>query len=253
MFLRSLWSLCTNTTTIESWEIERHQTLLRRSMALGGYLEGADGIKVWIRRQEFPYDIGIWNNIVQGLCGGPVTWLWPFARSYPMTSGLSFEINGFEGRLLDLRHCVHVLTPLPDPSVMWPPPDPDRIPRKAIPMNPNSAFIHPDDIASNQEHLEAFRKRQAQDWKRYQVDTQSIQRRQPFHKRYEGTLPGGKPGRIQGGLVNRSDGEEAWKNSEGDRLDDFGVDETVEFYDEDDIPLAELLLRRSITGSAEER
>lgn len=39
-------------------------------------------------------------------------------------------------------------------------------------------------------------------------------------------------------------GEEGWRNSDGDRLRDFGVDEDAEFYDEDDIPLAELLKRR---------
>jgi len=110
MFLRSLWSLWTNTTTIESWEIERHQTLLRRSRAFGGYLEGADGVKVQIEKQEFPYDIGIWSNITQGMCGGPVTWLWPLAKSYPMMSGLSFEVNGFEGRPLDPRRRCVVLT-----------------------------------------------------------------------------------------------------------------------------------------------
>jgi len=36
-------------------------------------------------------------------------------------------------------------------------------------------------------------------------------------------------------------------------LDDFGVDETVEFYDEDDFPLAELLSRRRMIGSSEQR
>lgn len=39
-------------------------------------------------------------------------------------------------------------------------------------------------------------------------------------------------------------GEEAWRDGEGDRLDDFGVDENVEFYDEDVIPLAVLLQQR---------
>jgi len=42
------------------------------------------------------------------------------------------------------------------------------------------------------------------------------------------------------------DGKETWKNSEGDGLKDFGVDEEVEFYDEEDIPLAELLRRKRI-------
>lgn len=38
--------------------------------------------------------------------------------------------------------------------------------------------------------------------------------------------------------------KEGWKNSEGERLDDFGVDEEAEFYDEEDTPLAVLLERR---------
>jgi len=40
------------------------------------------------------------------------------------------------------------------------------------------------------------------------------------------------------------EGEEAWQDSEGDRLKDFGVDEEADFYDEDDLPLTEVLRRR---------
>lgn len=40
------------------------------------------------------------------------------------------------------------------------------------------------------------------------------------------------------------EGEEAWQNSEGDRLKDFGVDEEADFYDEEDLPLTEVLHRR---------
>ena len=45
-------------------------------------------------------------------------------------------------------------------------------------------------------------------------------------------------------------GEEEWRDSEGDRLDDFGVDEQVEFYDEDDVPLAVLLQQRGRRDSS---
>lgn len=69
LFVRSVWSLGANMTTIESWEIERHKTLLRRAKYFGGYLEGPGGIKVRIRKQEFPYDIGIWANIKAGMGG----------------------------------------------------------------------------------------------------------------------------------------------------------------------------------------
>lgn len=69
LLVRSLWSLVFNTTTIESWEIERHDTLVRRARTLGGYLEGPGGVKVRIKRQEFPYDIGLFSNVGQGMGG----------------------------------------------------------------------------------------------------------------------------------------------------------------------------------------
>ena len=103
LLIRFVWSLCTNVTTIESWEIERHQTLLRRAKTFGGYLDGPDGIKVRIVKQEFPYDIGIWANILQGMGGGLLTWLWPLAKSPSSDSGLDFEVNGFEGRLREQK------------------------------------------------------------------------------------------------------------------------------------------------------
>lgn len=65
---------------------------------LGGYLDGPDGIKVRIVKQEFPYDIGIYRNIKQGMGGGLLSWFWPLAASPSDYSGLEFEVNGFEGR-----------------------------------------------------------------------------------------------------------------------------------------------------------
>jgi palmitoyltransferase len=97
MLLRSLWSLWNNTTTIESWEIERHQTLVRRARVLGGYLDGPDGQRIFIKKQEFPYDIGIWKNFAQVLGNNPLAWLWPLASTPSNESGLEFEVNGFEG------------------------------------------------------------------------------------------------------------------------------------------------------------
>ena len=65
--MRVVWCLGANTTTIEGWEIERHNALLRRARALGGYLTGPNGIQVKVVKQEFPYDIGIWRNFVQSM------------------------------------------------------------------------------------------------------------------------------------------------------------------------------------------
>lgn len=69
LLARSIYSLVLNTTTIEAWEIERHETLVRRAKVLGGYLEGPGGIKIRIRKQEFPYDVGIWTNVKDGMGG----------------------------------------------------------------------------------------------------------------------------------------------------------------------------------------
>ena len=97
IFLKSLWSLATNVTSIESWEIERHETLARRAKTMGGFLNGPDGVQVHIVKQEFPYDIGILHNINQAMGGTFLTWLLPFAKTPSSDSGLAFESNGFEG------------------------------------------------------------------------------------------------------------------------------------------------------------
>ncbi|KAK4984941.1 Palmitoyltransferase [Elasticomyces elasticus] len=172
----------------------------------------------------------------------PLVWFWPLAATPSTESGLSFETNGFE-----------------DPWVTWPPPDPDRLaPRH---FGAQAAFIEAIDIA-------AFRKRQEADLERFEktpADGPHV-RRKPFHQRlqevetaspilYYDDLPGSNKTsdpshEAKGFYVEQSpahpveEGEESWRNSEGERLDDFGVDEDAEFYDEDDVPLAELLRRR---------
>lgn len=98
LLLRTLWCLGANTTTIEGWEIERHETLLRRAKYLGGVLEGPNGAKVRITRQEYPWDIGIFSNIAQGMGSwNPLAWFWPFSFTPSIESGLEFEDNGLEG------------------------------------------------------------------------------------------------------------------------------------------------------------
>ncbi|KAJ4345769.1 Palmitoyltransferase [Didymosphaeria variabile] len=252
LFIRNIWCLVVNTTTIEGWEIERHKTLLRRARHFGGVLQSPDGSKVPIRRQEFPYDIGIWENIKQGMgSGNPLSWFNPLASSPSVATGLNFSTNGFE-----------------DSSVSWPPPDPDRSYRRPPPSADTSGFTYVESTLSPQDSLAAFRERQLAD---------AVRRRKPFVQRVEAQLArdrdgdglgdaygdglsegemsdsddvqgGGKPGDADG------EGEEAWRNSEGERLKDFGVDEDVEFYDEqedDDVPLGELLARkRAALGTA---
>lgn len=106
LLVRNIWTLGANVTTIEGWEIERHEALLRRAGISGGFLDGPDGLRVKLVRQEFPYDIGILRNIRQGMGGSAFVWFWPFAATPSNQSGQEFETNGFEGIFnLDFSLC----------------------------------------------------------------------------------------------------------------------------------------------------
>ena len=203
LMLRTLWGLGTNVTTIESWEIARHERLVRRAKVLGGYLDGPDGMKVKIEKQEFPYDIGIFKNIQQGMGGSanPLQWLWPFAATPSPKGAHSFQTNGFE-----------------DESKSWPPPDPDRIPR--LQRNTETPFTYEQEF-SNQERIAAFRERQRADLRRRE-ELSGIQRRTPFSERYSQTTSGSveKDGdeesdseESQQGDVS---GEEGWRSPDGE-------------------------------------
>lgn len=86
-------------TTIESWEVERHQALRRRARVMGGYLEGVSGVRVRIDSQEFPWDIGILFNFRQAFGTWNIfVWFWPFARNNSTESGLVFEHNEIDGK-----------------------------------------------------------------------------------------------------------------------------------------------------------
>ena len=242
--IRNIWCLAVNTTTIEGWEIERHRTLLRRARHFGGYLSSPDGTSIRIRKQEFPYDIGILSNIVQGMgTANPLQWLNPLAPTPKVANGLSFEMNGFE-----------------DEGTVWPPPDPDRAYKRPERAVNGDAFVYENSDHSTQDTLAAFKARQADD---------AVRRRKPFVERLEQSVAR-QSGEVDDGDYEYGDeasddaeeeeketygdgeGEEGWRNSEGERLKDFGVDEDVEFYDEqeDEIPLAELLARRRAASNA---
>ncbi|KAJ5641373.1 Palmitoyltransferase pfa4 [Penicillium lividum] len=207
LLVRSLYSLAFNTTTIESWEIERHETLVRRARVLGGQLDGPGGIKVRIKKHEFP-------------------WFWPLAATPDRRTGWEFETNGFE-----------------DAGSSWPPPDPDRIPWPVTRPDPNTSTF--ESYSSARETVEAFKRRQAEDIDRRKPFPE-VQRRKRFHDRFQKEAYDSEEDRGPGPVYgdDSDEGEESWRNAEGERLRDFGVDEDVEFYDEDDVPLAVLMERR---------
>ena len=251
LLIRNIWCLAVNTTTIEGWEIERHRTLVRRARHFGGYLEGADGGQVRIKKQEFPYDIGIWANIVQGMgTANPLSWFNPFAATPAVQGGFQYETNGFE-----------------DVGTSWPPPDPDRAYRRHAKAVNADAFTFQNSSLSKEDTLAAFKARQAED---------VVRRRKPFLERakamlveQQGQIPrdigdeeyeyGDDASDAEGEVMDRkeyghgeTEGEEGWRNSEGERLKDFGVDEDVEFYDEeeDEIPLSQLLAKRQAASAS---
>ncbi|KAK5112481.1 hypothetical protein LTR62_004238 [Meristemomyces frigidus] len=254
---RTIWSLCLNMTTIEGWEVERHHAILRRARVLGGQLDGPDGSKVKIEHQEFPFDVGIWANICIGMgTRNPLAWFWPLSSTPKLEKSFEYQHN-----LID------------DPSKPWPPPDPDRLFRAARKAPSGDPFTMSMDPAS-------FRARQAADLARYEdADGEYVVRRRPFHERLEAREHRGQYNNSErvyeledsenedvlhddeaepaltvdsmAGRENDDAGEEGWRNKEGERLADFGVDEVANFYDEDDVPLAELLRRRKEKTSRE--
>lgn len=78
-----------------------------------------------------------------------------------------------------------------------------------------------------------------------------MRRRQAFHERYaKADNPDWQyESEGDGYLTGDESGEEGWQNAEGERLNDYGVDEDVEFYDEDDIPLAALIKQKKLSHS----
>ena len=101
---------------------------------------------------------------------------------------------------------------------------------------------------SKEEEHSAFKARQQQDLQRWD---QGVNRRRPFHERYKNTHDGDEEDENEDSdpVEFESDGgsnsgEEGWRSPSGDRLRDYGVDEDAEFYDEDNLPLAEWIRRR---------
>ena len=164
------------------------------------------------------------------------------------TTNLKVDINSKEPTQVRIT-LTNMYT---DPGTCWPPPDPDRMGRIARTFDQSQAFTQSMDVGD-------FRKRQEADQLRYQRPNGSsstlLQRRQPFHVRHDredstdcAVYTDDDHDDEQSGdddPAEEGEGEEGWRNSEGERLGDFGVDEDAEFYDEEDEgPLAELMRRR---------
>lgn len=185
------------------------------------------------------------------------------------TGGLVLSLKSMSLKAsLSNHETFHRCSYCSDPNLSWPPPDPDRIPRKTRPILSSSDPFTIPHFDSPVDEMAAFRRRQQEDLARRagEINDDSaagIRRRRKFHERYKSN----KSSQIEAGSENETaedsegneleegeqtngpevndyidvdEGEEAWRNAEGERLDDFGVDEDVEFYDEEDVPLSVL-------------
>ncbi|KAI1002959.1 hypothetical protein K3495_g5245 [Podosphaera aphanis] len=197
LLLRVLYGLATNVTTIEGWEIERHETLVERSQRMGGYIYAKGGQQMRIRHQEFPYDVGIWKNISQAMgTDNVLMWLLPFAGSPSVETAGVWEVNGFE-----------------DKDKTWPPPDPDKLP--CVWQSEKRSMKEYDTV---EEQIIAFKQRQQADilWRgrrkhsNFNVDGHSLSENSRSYEK----------------IPERE--KEDWINEDGDCLQDYGVDEEAE-------------------------
>ncbi|KAI9854781.1 MAG: Palmitoyltransferase [Vezdaea acicularis] len=223
LLVRTIWNLVLNQTTIENWEIERHATLARRARFNNGFVDGPNGMRVRLKRYEFPYDIGIYKNIAEGIGSrNPLIWLWPFASTVSVKSGYDFEVNGFE-----------------DSDFAWPPPDPDRMSRKPMNGDVRDPFTHGEEGEGAESWVQAVRKRQMDDQKRFGGAEEDNYESESDMADDE-VKSDHRPGQVE-----HIGGEEVlvWRNDDGERLADFGIDEEAEWREED-VPLGELIRRR---------
>lgn len=112
-------------------------------------------------------------------------------------------------------------------------------------------FTYGDELAMDEERVSAFRRRQQGDFGRLAHGSSgTILRRRvgSVGNEYDNLHSSQQPNNDNGGQD-----KEGWRNSEGDRLDDFGVDENAENVDEDNIPLAELIRKRQAQSETKYR
>lgn len=230
LYVRTLWSSAEGYTTIETWEQDRHDALVRRRR---------------VRRQQFPYDIGFWDNLcsAHGGTGNILAWYWPFAQSpevgetvrgsggMKLKGGVEWEVNGYE-----------------DLNAVWPPLDPDKVvaagESERTPSMASRAVL----AETGDSWAEGVRRRQKEDLTRRNGYGGSGKGLDGLNVAYEME----EEGEAAPLLASRRDrtleypriaNRKRWTNNDGETLADYGVDEDAEDADED-VPLAELIRRR---------
>lgn len=232
MLITTLRNWIFNQTMIEGWEIERHDAVGDRGGRDFWDILGPNGEKYQYERLEFPYDIGFFANMAQAMgTSNVLLWLWPLSGNPKISkdargTGWDWEENGFN-RIEGL----------------WPPLDPEKI-RKKNRQWPAARRDFQEELRraqlSPEEEKAEFKKRQQADDRRRRMLMAELEEVDDYDMMYEDDDDYDKVG-----------APEDWKNSDGERLQDFGVDEETELapgpFQDDDVPLAELLRRRKVT------
>ncbi|KAL2754956.1 hypothetical protein ACRALDRAFT_2107939 [Sodiomyces alcalophilus JCM 7366] len=241
-----------NTTTIEGWEMERHEELLHNEEEEDDDEDDEDDHGSGpLERVEFPYDLGFFENLSQGMgTRNVLAWFLPWARTPVIAPtegkgvGWEWEENGFNRR-----------------EGMWPPPDPEKM-RRRWPARDGPTRDEPalPAYSSTEDRVAAFRRRQEADLRRWQGNRSTLIAE--LEEAGEGYPRSGRGKKTRGGRAG-------WANSDGETLRDYGVDEETEVEmemddhdqqrpqdgayptqsterEDDDVPLAELLRRRKV-------
>ncbi|KZZ90783.1 palmitoyltransferase pfa4 [Moelleriella libera RCEF 2490] len=216
---------------IESWEIERHEANSDQSGRDWCDATDTNGKTMRFDRVLFPYDIGIFANMSQAMgTANAVMWLWPFSSGPKLDKsgkgvGWRWEENGFN-----------------DTEGMWPPMNPERLRKKnrQWPLAQRDFAAELRDVERTpEERISAFRKRQAQDTQRRLKLSRKVEEVE-FEDYNEGSF----------------EDRDVWTNTNGERLEDFGVDLDAMGYSgsrtsDENLPLAEVLRRRTMPRKPE--
>lgn len=234
MLVTTVKSWVTNQTMIEGWEVDRHEAIIERGGRDWWDVVGPDGEPIQFEKLEFPYDIGFFANMTQAMgTSNVLLWFFPLSGNPPVSkdgkgSGWEWEENGFN-RIEGL----------------WPPPDPDKI-RRAARGWPGARRNFEEEVRrvslSPEEEKEAFRQRQEKDARRKRMLMAELEEVDNYDEISENDLDDDYERSFDGGT--------GWTNSDGDRLRDYGVDEEAEAvpdaFQDDEVPLAELMRRRKV-------
>ncbi|KAI1771167.1 zf-DHHC-domain-containing protein [Hypoxylon cercidicola] len=244
-----------NTTTIEGWEMDRHEAALDRrhdagSSASAWWAEdpAGDAPALSLGAVEFPYDIGIFANMAAAMgTRNPLLWFLPFAGgpviANPKTSGEVGKGTGWEYEENGLN----------DRENLWPPPDPDKLRharawrrrRREADTELERLRLRPDPADAR----DAFRRRQERDLRRWEASRSRIL------GELEELPPTSSEGYDDYDFVDEAyehngssaslrrpdvavvvEGRSGWTNAEGEHLGDYGVDSDAEF---DETPVEE--------------